>query len=154
MRIEFQITWPWQTYYEFAGIRERIRFDGRFYWIFNGRTYRTCASNFPKIYLDDPFHGQEVIASRSREYGKESGRSWWNPLMKWNIVDNTGRNWSILETSRRGGWFVNWKSTDGKRIMTFGRKNCWKGTAVIRSDWSENVGMLVGLIVPWVLSSG
>ena len=149
MRIEFKIMpGPFRSYYEFGGLREQIRFDGWFYWNFDGKKYRTCASNYPKIY-----HNDERIASRSIKSVRKQGGSLWTSLMEWNVVDCHGQNWRLIQTQRNGGWFVDWKFTEGNRVMAF-RQSCWNGTAVIRSDWFENVGLLVGLVIPLVLSSG
>ena len=148
MRIEFKfMPGPFQSYYEFEGVRERIRFGGGFYWNFNRCIYRTCASNYPKIYCDDIFHGEVEVASHS-------GRLLSRPPFTWNVVDVNGRKWQMIETWRASGWWADWKSIDGKRIMSFRRKSCSKGTAVIRSDWSENVGLLVGMVIPLCLSTG
>ena len=149
MRIEFKsMPGPFRSYYVFADVKERIRFDGGFYWNFDGRIYRTCASNYPKIYFND-----EKIASCSTKYGQR-GIFWWHSWNEWKVVDIDGRNWRFIETRRNGGWQADWKTPDGKRIMVFCRKSCPKGTAVIRSDWSKNVGLLVGMVVPLILSTG
>ena len=142
MRIEFKfMPGPFRSYYEFEGIRERIRFGGGFYWSFNGCSYRTCASNYPKIYRDDISRGEVEVASHS-------GRLLSDPPYIWNVVDGDGRKWQIVETHNFNIWSVDWKSIDGKRIMSFRRKSCSKGAAVIRSDWSKNVGLLVGMVIP------
>jgi hypothetical protein len=147
MRIEFKFNpGPFRSYYEFDGIRERIRFDGGFYWNFGGATYRTCASNDPKIYRKDV-----EVAFRPAAAG-----SWFaqNPPFEWNVVDIDGRKWQIVETWKANIWSVDWKTIDGKLIMAFRRQRCWRGTATIHTDWSENVGLLVGMVVPLVLSTG
>ena len=152
MRIKFKFNFaPFRSYYEFEGVRERIRCNGNFYWNFREQTYRTCASNFPKIYCYDIYHGDMEIASRPTT----SAGTWWGeaPFL-WHIVDIGGRSWQIVETWNVNIWSVDWKTTDGKWIMAFRRKQCCGGTAVIRSDWSENVGLLVGMVIPLVLSTG
>ena len=145
MRIEFKfMPGPFRSYYEFEGIRERIRCFGEFYWNFREQTYRTCASNYPKIYRDDVSRGTVKVASHS-------GRLLSGPPFIWNVVDVDGRKWQIVETHNFNIWSVDWKSIDEKRIMSFRRKSCSKGTAVIRSDWLENVGLLVGMVIPLCL---
>ena len=141
MRIEFKTTFFLRTYYEFEGVSERIRYSGDFYWNFDGWTYRTCASNNSKIYRND-----KIIASC-----KTNRAPTWRRSFQWDIVDTEERHWQIVE-AQEGCW-VDWKTIDGKRIMAF-RHQWSRGTAVIRSDWSENVGLLVGLVVPVILSSG
>jgi len=123
-----------------------------FYWNFNGQTYRTCASNYPKIYRVDIYRGEVEIGE---QFSLDTSWSWRiNPPSMWNVVDIAGRNWQIVETWNANIWSVDWKSVDGKRIMSFRRQRCWRGTAVIRPDWSENVGLLVGLVIPLCLSTG
>jgi len=142
MRINFNfMPGPFRSYYEFEGIRERIRFDGGFHWNFNGQTYRTCASNYPKVYRNNV-----EVAARSGAWSPEP--------YTWDVVGVNGRKWQIDETWNANIWSVDWKSIDGKRIMSFRRQRCWRGTAVFRPDWEENVGLLVGMVIPLCLSTG
>ena len=140
MRIEFISTdFFLRSYYEFEGVHERIRFRGNFYWDFHGENYRTCASNYAVIYRDDV-----RIASCDTNRAPT-----WRRSFQWNVIDIEGHHWQIVETQK--GCRGYWKTIDGKRIMTFFHR-CHTGTAIIRSDWSENVGLLVGLVVPLILS--
>ena len=145
MRIEFKfMPGPFRSYYEFGGVREQIRCSGMFCWNFSGQTYQTCASNCPKIYRNGV-----KIASHSWE-----SVGFWATEKEWTVVDINGQKWQIVETWNANIWSVDWKSVDGKQIMSFRRQRCWRGTAVIRPDWSKNVGLLVGLVIPLCLSTG
>ena len=136
MRIEFKfMPYPLRSYYEFDGVREPIRYNGMFYWIFKGQTYQQDSS-FSEIYCNG-----KKIASCLLFY-------------EWTVVDCCGRNWQMIEEKRHNDWRADWTATNGNRIMTFIRTQCCKGTAVIRSDWSENVGLLVGMVIPLCLSIG
>jgi hypothetical protein len=131
MRIEFYRSFIGEGHYVFCGIRETIYPRGE--WNFGDKTYQCLAANPIVITLG----GGVTVASRN--LGLFSS-------LVWTVVTSNGQKWQIIETRRKRGWRTDWRSTDGKHIMTFIRTGCWAGTAVIRSDWSEDVGVLVGMV--------
>ena len=143
MRIEFQKSGFFcpKAHYECGGVRETIRLqsDGTFYWNFNGQSYRTYPGSNPEIFCDEK---------------KVAFRSWMFSPIEWIITNYRGRKWKIFETYQRWGCQVTWKTTEGKCIMNFFHTGCCRGTAIMRSDWSDNVGLLVGMVIPLILSSG
>lgn len=151
MRIEFYPTpWPCRSYYAFNGEKIRIR-SGKagFYWEAEGGIYETCASNDPTIYRNG-----EIIAKRRTSDGKIVF-TWSNPVYIWQITQPDGRKEEIFEMRSKNKSIVHWKSSDGKQIMTFRRVGCGlNGAAVFRSDWADRIGLLVGLVVPEILSTG
>ncbi len=145
MRIEFQSTWTGQIYYELGDVREQIRYSyGKTQWAFDGLTYETSPSNRPKIWED----GEEIASCPKKSWSRKRPS-------EWNVVDADGQPCRIIETYRKRGKIVDWRSDDGKRIMTYAQTGCCRATAVIRSDWSNDVGLLIGLVlgtmVPWIL---
>ncbi len=86
-------------------------------------------------------------------YAKNRG-SWYKPVLEWNVVDYGGQTWQIHETPHKCDAYIDWRLAEGKRLMTFCRRSCSRGTAVIRSAWAKNIGLLVGFVVPHILSSG
>jgi len=136
MRIEFNRPFIGQAHYVFCGIRENIRGGKSSEWSFEDKTYWLGHANPIVITL----RGGMTVASRTL---------FRSPIV-WTVVTSCGRKWQIIETLRKGGCVrlvTDWKSTDGKHIMTFFRTGCWTGTAVIRPDWSKDVGVLVGMIM-------